>query len=99
VEAANDSIPANVFVDPRNQPAMEKIAEDVFAGIQLANLALIGDGARPLYCRVGGLVLTGSQIIELEREVLRQQPGWAPLPWGMSFIFGLKWKFPCPPQT
>lgn len=95
VGAANDQIPANVFINPQNQATMEKVAEDVFAGIELANLVLIMNGQKPVYCIAGGAALTGSQIIELTREVISGQPGWANLPWGLSFMLGLNSTFPC----
>jgi hypothetical protein len=84
----------------RADPALRARIEDHFDGMArgftLANALLLTRQQERLFCQPGNLALTGTMIIDVLRQEVRELPALSKGDYGLASLLSLGTVFPCP---
>jgi hypothetical protein len=83
--------------DPAKKSNIETMLVFAAEGTGYANATLIRDRKeQPLYCQPGNLDLTGSQLVQILRQQIKERPYYAAIPPADTLLDALQNTFPCP---
>jgi hypothetical protein len=76
--------------------------ENWIGGMQIAllwaNVMLHSRGQPLLYCQPDHLTITETQMLDMMRRAMKDNPKWGDYPVGMMALVTLHWAFPCAPD-
>lgn len=80
---------------PKDRKIIETLIGGMTIGLLWANATLKERGQPLLYCQPDKLVITQSQIIDMMRRTMKDNPKWGDFPLGMMVLMTLQRTFPC----
>jgi hypothetical protein len=83
------------FLVPEDRKQIETLIGGMTIGFLWANVMLKDRGQPLLYCQPGKLVITDSQMIDMMRRAMKDNPKWGDFPLGMTVLVTLQRTFPC----
>jgi hypothetical protein len=91
----NEALQAYDSANPNDRKTWELIFGNTQNGINWANSVLFYRKQQPLYCPPDNFALTGSQVIEMLRELATSKPRLATVPYGFAILLALQSRYPC----
>jgi hypothetical protein len=83
------------FLVPEDRKGIESFIGGMQIGLLWANVVLKERGQPLLYCQPDKLVITDSQMIDMMRRAMNDNPKWGDFPLGMMVLVTLQRTFPC----
>jgi hypothetical protein len=91
----NEALQAYDSANPNDRKTWELIFGNTQNGINWANSVLFYRKQQPLYCPPDNFALTGSQVVEMLRELETSKPKLATVPYGFAILLALQSRYPC----
>lgn len=93
--SVQEALEAYDSANPNDRKAWEAILGNTQNGINWANSVLFYRKQEPLYCPPDNFALTGSQVIEMLRELTTSKQKIATVPYGFAVLLALQSRYPC----
>jgi len=91
----SEALEAYDSANPNDRKTWELIFGNTQNGINWANSVLFYRKQEPLYCPPDDFALTGTQVIEMLRELATSKPKLATVPYGLAILLTLQSRYPC----
>jgi hypothetical protein len=91
----SEALAAYDSANPNDRKTWELIFGNTQNGINWANAVLLYRKQEPLYCAPDNFTLTGSQVIEMVRELATSKPKLATVPYGFAILLSIQGKYAC----
>ena len=92
----NEALAAYDAANPNDRKTWELIFGNTQNGINWANSVLIYRKQQPLYCPPDNFSPSGSEALEMLREITSSSPDLLNVPYGFVLLLALQKKYPCP---
>jgi len=83
------------YLVPEDRHHIENFIGGMQIGLLWANVMLHSRGQPLLYCQPDHLTITDSQMLDMMRRAMKENPKWGDFPVGMMVLVTLQRTFPC----
>lgn len=83
------------YLVPKDRNSFQEWIGGMQLGLLWANVMLKSRGQPLLYCQPGHLTITDSQMLDMMRRAMKDNPKWGEFPVGMMVLVTLQQTFPC----
>jgi hypothetical protein len=95
----SEALAAYDSANPNDRKTWELIFGNTGNGINWANSVLVYRKQEPLYCPPDNFTLTGSQVVEMLRQLAASKPRLEIVPYGLAILYAIQNRYPCGPAS